>query len=656
MRLSKLPAALGVQSGSKGFFPHYFNTAENQGYIGAMPSIKFYGADYMMPDEKAEFITWYEQNRYNKFNFQLELKKYCIQDVKILKEACACYRENIINITNKTVTKYNSNDEPEVNTYAIDPFEYTTLASVCMAMYRLKFLPENCIAILPPDNYNTKHKRFSTPAIQWLMYIAHKEGLAIQHALQGGEKKVGKYWLDGYAFDNGKHIAFEFQGCFYHGCRVCYCEDDFNRVTGTYFIQLNHKTQIKTNFLKTRGFEVRELWEHEWHAMLESDKDLQAFIQEKKFPQPLSPRDALYGGRTNAIKLYHKVAPGERIHYYDFTSLYPYVNKTKTYPIGHPTIIFENFKSFNSYFGIAKVKIYPPKDLFFPVLPVKMNGKLMFPLCYTCASTHQDMDCCHTDAERALTGTWCTVEIQKALDMGYKLGEIFEIWHFQSSTNNLFTDYIKIHLRDKQEASGYPSWCTDDEKKLMYVDDYLAKEGVLLRREHIAPNPAKRQIAKLFLNSLWGKFGQKSNLPTTSIVTNPDDLFKYAFLSQYEVSSLDFLDDDTAMVNWKYAKECQTLSRNTNIFIACFTTAYARLEFYNLLARLKERCLYHDTDSVIFVSKDGDWNPPLGDYLGELTSELPTDTYITEFVSGGPKTYGYKLSTGKTCLKLKASH
>lgn len=34
----------------------------------------------------------------------------------------------------------------------------------------------------------------------------------------------------------------------------------------------------------------------------------------------LNPRDSFFGGRTNAIKLYHEVEkPGETIEYYDYT-------------------------------------------------------------------------------------------------------------------------------------------------------------------------------------------------------------------------------------------------------------------------------------------------------------------------------------------------
>jgi hypothetical protein len=44
------------------------------------------------------------------------------------------------------------------------------------------------------------------------------------------------------------------------------------------------------------------------------------------------------------------------------------------------------------------------------------------------------------------------------------------------------------------------------------------------------------------------------------------------------------------------------------------------------------------TDSVIFVHREGEYMPPMGDFLGDLTDELDGD-YIVEFCSGGPKVY-----------------
>ena len=65
------------------------------------------------------------------------------------------------------------------------------------------------------------------------------------------------------------------------------------------------------------------------------------------------------------------------------------------------------------------------------------------------------------------------------------------------------------------------------------------------------------------------------------------------------------------------------------------------------------RILYFDTDSVIFVSRPGVIDPPTGDFLGDLTNELKPGQHIQEFVSLGPKTYGYQTNDGKTCVKVK---
>ena len=52
--------------------------------------------------------------------------------------------------------------------------------------------------------------------------------------------------------------------------------------------------------------------------------------------------------------------------------------------------------------------------------------------------------------------------------------------------------------------------------------------------------------------------------------------------------------------------------------------------------------LYCDTDFIIFTSRQDDWVPETGDYLEDLTDEVP-DNNIECFVTGGPKNYAYKL-------------
>ena len=89
----------------------------------------------------------------------------------------------------------------------------------------------------------------------------------------------------------------------------------------------------------------------------------------------------------------------------------------------------------------------------------------------------------------------------------------------------------------------------------------------------------------------------------------------------------------------------------TNVYVAAFTTAHARLKLYKVLDQLQERALYCDTDSVIYLSGDND--PVVGDYLGELTDELDDSDFITEFCAGGPKLYAYKTSKGKVDCKVR---
>lgn len=90
--------------------------------------------------------------------------------------------------------------------------------------------------------------------------------------------------------------------------------------------------------------------------------------------------------------------------------------------------------------------------------------------------------------------------------------------------------------------------------------------------------------------------------------------------------------NNIAAIQWCYKKECAPHDVKTNVFLATFTTAYARLHLYEQLDKLGERVLYYDTDSIIFI--DGEDNPELGDHLGDLTNELDDVDVIETFVSG----------------------
>ena len=198
MALAKFPKTFGQEELCKGYFPHFFNKDENQNYVGPIPCKEDYGVNFMKPEEREAFIAWHDEQVANnyRFDFREEIIKYCRSDVDILRKCCLLYREML-------------REESD-----IDPFNKAlTIASYCQEVYRTNYLKKDTIAIF--NNHRQWKTKQSNDAVTWLSYISEKEDLYIQHARNGGEKRVERYSLDGYCEET--NTAYEFQGCFWHG-------------------------------------------------------------------------------------------------------------------------------------------------------------------------------------------------------------------------------------------------------------------------------------------------------------------------------------------------------------------------------------------------------------------------------------------------------
>jgi hypothetical protein len=365
MDLSKIPKTFNLKELKKGFFPHLFNIPENQNYIGPMPDKKFYNHEFMNVKDRDNFFKWYDQLTDKSFNFQKELFDYCSSDVDILAKACISFRSLFMSIT-----KRNEQDT------GVDPFaQCITLPSACHYVYRRNFMKSQSIGIIPTHGYNCETTSFK--AIKWLKYIMMSEKLLIQHARNGIEKKIYNYKVDGWCEQT--KTVYEFNGCFFHGCPICYKPETFNVMKNETMGEIFAKHLIRINKIQSAPNvkEVIEMWECSYEKKIQQDKDFACFVENEMLKKPLEPRDALAGGRTNAFILYHVGKMG----YVDFTSLYPYIQKYGRFPLGHPEIIMENFGSIENYFGLIFCKVLPPSNLYIPVLPYKTNNKLMFPLC-----------------------------------------------------------------------------------------------------------------------------------------------------------------------------------------------------------------------------------------------------------------------------------
>ena len=120
----------------------------------------------------------------------------------------------------------------------MDPFtNATTIASMCMAIYKLHYLKPETIGVIPHGGYR-KNERQSLTAIKWLKWISESQDLDIQHARNGQEVTllmfiflllllssfqvtIGKYKLDGQLRTDHTQL-YEFNGCPFHGCPKCF--------------------------------------------------------------------------------------------------------------------------------------------------------------------------------------------------------------------------------------------------------------------------------------------------------------------------------------------------------------------------------------------------------------------------------------------------
>jgi len=669
MGLASLPKAFGLSDElAKGHYPYLFNKTERLGMVfeknaTEFPTLEDYGVARMSTDKAAELRKWYK-SRPTKLDFSLETHEYCVKDVLILKLSFEKFRRMLFDREIIDI------DEVKQK-ILIDPLSCITIASLCMKIMRTHFIEEDSIPLV---SERRTCDVYSKESIEFMCWRSKRDNIYIKHCANQGGKEIVicGYRVDGYCEET--KTIYEYHGCLYHGCPHCFgnqwddspppeaCDSGFKT-----YRELYEETVKKSEFLKSKGYKVVECWGHDW-VEAKSDKEhteLHQVLWENKLMIKrqgiLDPRDAFFGGRTNATVL---TALDTKAYYYDFNSMYPSVMFEAEYPYGYPEtqdvskITEANIRA-DKYFGIMKCLIIAPFDLLHPVLPVRINGKTMFPLCEVCAREQIFKDCIHTEDERAFIGTWTIIEVQKALEKGYRIKAIYNLIHFPKTSYDMWKPFIREFYKYKVAAAGYPSYCDTDEKKLAYRAEFKKRMNTEL--PEIKENPGLKALSKLCINNPWGKFGQTSQYGETLLVNgfSPDDLEK--FQKSFFSPSTD-LEKTTwnpimgsEFITAKFWKKDDWIptSGNKSLYMAIFTTAHARLKLYDVLDTLKERVLYFDTDSVIFQGDEGHEAFDMGEHLGQLASELNDGDFITDFVSIAPKTYAYRTSKGKETVKVK---
>lgn len=77
--------------------------------------------------------------------------------------------------------------------------------------------------------------------------------------------------------------------------------------------QIYQRTLERHQRIQEAGFNLIFMWECEWKQIKLTQLEIQQYLENLQLIPRLEPWEAFFGGRTNAIQLYCKVEPSEKI-------------------------------------------------------------------------------------------------------------------------------------------------------------------------------------------------------------------------------------------------------------------------------------------------------------------------------------------------------
>lgn len=321
------------------------------------------------------------------------------------------------------------------------------------------------------------------------------------------------------------------------------------------------------------------------------------FMKEKNIPQLSGKieKDIRSGYTGGAVDMY--ITRGKNIKCYDVNSLYPFIMHSCPMPVGKPTYFEGDITKMDPQaFGYFYCKIIAPDDIKHPILQTHIKTK---------------------NGLRTIApiGTWEDMLFSQEMYNAKKYGYQFEIlWGYTFEKKNIFKDYV----------------------------DFLYN----LRLKYDKSNPLN-YIAKILLNSLYGRFGMNDNFPEIDII-HKDYIndFENKFLGQI-ISKIKL--DDHFLVIYESENVFKSYeTHNISISIAVAITAYARIHMSQFKNNPKINLFYSDTDSIY---TDTDIDKSLID--SKILGKLKLEYICEEAIFLAPKVYCLKLKSGEIIYKAK---
>eukprot|EP00854_Cymbomonas_tetramitiformis_P026227 gene26227-32141_t len=202
---------------TKGYYPHLFNTLENEKYIGIYLDIKYYNPEILQPEAYQKLYTkWWNEKRSKCFIFEnpKEIARYCHDDVTILRRAVFAFRDCFLKITDNK----------------FGPFSYLTLAQLAINIWRSECMPKDSVAIL--QSLAKSSQIASIKENQWLDYIVHTTSAKLKRDYDGKRNyKLADLQIYVDAFDDTTNTVYEFLGSWFHADLEKYHKDDIHCVS-----------------------------------------------------------------------------------------------------------------------------------------------------------------------------------------------------------------------------------------------------------------------------------------------------------------------------------------------------------------------------------------------------------------------------------------
>lgn len=158
-----------------------------------------------------------ERNTEDTLNTMIEaMETIRTRYIKILLERYSVYFRQLIKLSNL-------NKRKQLTAQLYEWIETLHIYGFNSSAFDLNMVKRHLPKLLAKTVY--KHENISKAEKQWIKWVEKRQGRKIET-----KYKIDRYMVDGY--DPETNTIYEFNGCYYHGCNICYQPEDINSSSG----------------------------------------------------------------------------------------------------------------------------------------------------------------------------------------------------------------------------------------------------------------------------------------------------------------------------------------------------------------------------------------------------------------------------------------